>query len=168
MTIGGSEAFCSRFFLRKAAALFQASRHWSVGLHFNKGQAGASAEAVRRGRQTSMNPAVFGAATLVIIGASGPGFPGVPGHEPDAARGEAAKKGVAAAMKAIRDVSPAPGSYVNETDYFQPNWQEEFWGENYQRLSQIKSKYDPEGLFFCHHCVGSERWSNDGMCRSGP
>jgi FAD/FMN-containing dehydrogenase len=71
-------------------------------------------------------------------------------------------------MKAIRQASPAPGSYVNETDYFEPNWQEEFWGENYQRLSQIKSKYDPEGLFFCHHCVGSERWSADGMCRSGP
>jgi FAD/FMN-containing dehydrogenase len=153
---------------RLAAALFEASRHWSVGLHFNKGQAGAAAEAVRRGRQTSMNPAVFGAATLVIIGASGPGLPGVPGHEPDTAKGEAAKAGVAAAMKVIRDLTPGSGSYVNETDYFEPDWQRSFWGENYQRLSQIKSKYDPEGLFFCHHCVGSERWSQDGMCRSGP
>jgi len=153
---------------RLAAALFEASRHWSVGLHFNKGQAGASAEAVRRGQETSMNPAVYRAATLAIVAASGPGFPTVPGHAPDAAKGEEAKAGVAAAMKAIRHASPAPGSYVNETDYFEPNWQEEFWGENYQRLSQIKSKYDPEGLFFCHHCVGSERWSADGMCRSGP
>jgi len=153
---------------RFASLLFEASRHWSLGLHFNKGQAGASAEAVQRGRETSMNPAVFKAAALVIVGAGAPGYPGVAGHEPDRAEGEAAKAGVAAAMKVIRDATPGAGSYVNETDYFEPNWQQEFWGENYERLSQIKSKYDPEGLFFCHHCVGSERWSSDGSCRSGP
>src|SRR5216684_9055754 len=45
-----------------AALLFEASRQWSIGLHFNKGQAGASAEAVQRGRETSMNPAVYQAA----------------------------------------------------------------------------------------------------------
>jgi len=151
---------------RLAGLLFEASRHWSVGLHFNKGQAGAAEEAVKRGRETSMNPAVYEAAALVIIAAAGPGFPGVPGHEPDKAKGEMAKAGVAAAMKVIRDATPGAGSYVNETDYFESDWQQEFWGENYARLSQIKRKYDPEDLFFCHHCVGSERWSKDGMCRA--
>ena len=151
-----------------AALLFEASRQWSIGLHFNKGQAGASAEAVQRGRETSMNPAVYQAAALIIIAANAPGSPGVPGHELDTAKGEAARARVAAGMKVIRDATPGAGSYVNETDYFEPNWQQELWGENYQRLSQIKSKYDPEGLFFCHHCVGSERWSRDGLCRSGP
>jgi len=153
---------------RFADLLFEASRHWSVALHFNKGQAGASAEAVQRGRETSMNPAVFNAAALIIIAASAPGYPGVPGREPDQARGETARARVAAAMKVIRDATPGAGSYVNETDYFEPSWQQEFWGENYQRLSQIKRKYDPDGLFFCHHCVGSEQWTKDGLCRSAP
>jgi FAD/FMN-containing dehydrogenase len=115
-----------------------------------------------------MNPAVFKAAALVILGANAPGYPGVPGHEPDRSTGDAAKARVAAAMNTIREATPGAGSYVNETDYFEPNWQREFWGENYDRLSQIKRKYDPEGLFYCHHCVGSERWSSDGRCRSTP
>ena len=35
------------------------------------------------------------------------------------------------------------------------------------RLSALKEKYDPEGLFFVHHGVGSEAWSADGFTRSG-
>ncbi len=147
-----------------AVILFEASRHWSLELHFNKGQAGASPEAVQRGRETSINPAVFQAAALVIVSASAPGLPGVPGHEPQTAKGEAARARVSAAMKVIRDATPGAGSYVNETDYFEENWQRDFWGENYPRLLAIKQKYDPAGLFFCHHCVGSERWSADGNC----
>jgi FAD/FMN-containing dehydrogenase len=141
---------------RLAAALFEASRHWTVGLHFNKAQAGASDDAVRRGRQTSMNPAVFRAAALAIIGASGDGVPGVPGHEPDAAKARTARDGVHAAMQALREAVPEEGSYVNETDYFEPNWQVAFWGENYPKLLEIKRIYDPHNMFTCHHCVGSE------------
>jgi len=33
------------------------------------------------------------------------------------------------------------------------------------RLLAIKRKYDPEGLFFVHHGVGSEAWSDDGFTR---
>ena len=148
-----------------ADALFEASRHWSVALHFNKGQAGASPEAIERGRETSMNPKVFDAAALIISATGGDAIPGVPGQEPDRAKGEAAKAGVTAAMDAIRAVTPGAGSYVNEADYFEPDWQRTFWGDNYERLLQIKRKYDPDGLFFCHHCVGSEAWSANGMCR---
>ena len=39
------------------------------------------------------------------------------------------------------------------------------WGENYDRLLAVKSKYDPDGLFFLHHGVGSEDWSADGFTR---
>ena len=54
---------------------------------------------------------------------------------------------------------------VWETDYFEANWQDYFWGDNYARLKRIKRKYDPDGLFFLHHGVGSEDWSADGFSR---
>lgn len=41
------------------------------------------------------------------------------------------------------------------------NWQQVFWGSNYSKLLKIKNKYDPNGLFYCHHCVGSEYWQQD-------
>ena len=139
-----------------AAALFEASRQFSVGLHINKGQAGASAEAVARDRTTAMNPAVLGAAMLAIIATGGSGIPGLPGHEPDRAAAEASRAKVDAAMQRLRDATPGAGSYVNETDYFEPDWQHAFWGDNYPKLLAIKRAYDPHNLFTCHHCVGSE------------
>jgi FAD/FMN-containing dehydrogenase len=139
-----------------AESLFLASRHHAVDFHFNKGQAGASVDAVTRGRQTSVNPAVYQAAALVIVADGGDGYPGVAGHEPNLAKAEAGRAKVNAAMKPIRAATPGAGSYVNEADYFEPDWQKAFWGENYPRLLAIKRKWDPEGLFTCHHCVGSE------------
>ena len=68
-------------------------------------------------------------------------------------------------MDALLKVAPGAGSYVSESDYFQPDWQTAFWGTNYARLAAIKGKYDPEGLFFVHHGVGSEAWSADGFTR---
>jgi FAD/FMN-containing dehydrogenase len=59
-------------------------------------------------------------------------------------------------MRSLREAVPEQGSYVNETDYFEPNWQVAFWGENYPKLLEIKRIYDPHNLFTCHHCVGSE------------
>jgi hypothetical protein len=29
----------------------------------------------------------------------------------------------------------------------------------------VKTKYDPSGLFFVHHGVGSEAWSADGFTK---
>ena len=62
------------------------------------------------------------------------------------------------------------GSYWNEADYYEPSWQQSFWGETtYRRLFRAKARYDPDGIFTCHHCVGSELWSDDGWCRrDGP
>ena len=78
---------------------------------------------------------------------------------------DTAAEAVTAAMDEIRKLLPRVGSYVWETDFFQPNWQDAFWGENYPRLRAIKDKYDPAGLFFLHHGVGSEDWSADGFTR---
>jgi FAD/FMN-containing dehydrogenase len=59
-------------------------------------------------------------------------------------------------MEPIRRVTTDSGSYVNETDYFETDWQQSFWGDNYSRLLAIKRRYDPTNLFCVHHGVGSE------------
>ncbi|WP_429558883.1 BBE domain-containing protein [Paraburkholderia youngii] len=33
------------------------------------------------------------------------------------------------------------------------------------RLLSIKKRYDPHGVFFVRHGVGSEAWSDDGFTR---
>jgi Berberine and berberine like len=62
-------------------------------------------------------------------------------------------------------VIPFKGAYLNETDYFEQNWQESFWGSNYKKFLSVKKKYDPEGLFFVQHGVGTENWSADGFTK---
>jgi FAD/FMN-containing dehydrogenase len=149
-----------------ADALFQAAKPFGVALHFNKGLAGATAEAIATAKDTAMNPAVTEAFALILSAAyEEPAYPGVPGHEPDAAKAKSDAEAVGRSMDEIRKLLPRVGSYVWETDFFQPNWQEAFWGDNYARLRAIKDKYDPEGLFFLHHGVGSEDWSADGFTR---
>jgi FAD/FMN-containing dehydrogenase len=68
-------------------------------------------------------------------------------------------------MQEIRKLVPIVGSYVAESNFFESAWQQSFWGPNYARLLAVKDKYDPDGLFFVHHGVGSERWSPDGFTR---
>ena len=149
-------------------ALFTASRHWSVSLHFNKGLAGAPAEAIDTARDTAANPAVLDAFALAISGAEGPpAYPGIAGHEPDTATARKEADAIGKAMEELRKLVPHAGSYVAESDFFEEAWQESFWGSNYARLLAVKDKYDPDGLFFVHHGVGSERWSDDGFTRLG-
>jgi len=69
------------------------------------------------------------------------------------------------AMGELRKLVPDGGSYVSETNFFESDWQRSFWGANYPRLQAVKAKYDPDGLFFVHHGVGSEEWSDDGFTR---
>ncbi|HEX4200862.1 MAG TPA: FAD-binding oxidoreductase [Chthoniobacterales bacterium] len=147
-------------------ALFSASRHWRTTFHFNKGLAGAPPEEIAAARDTPMNPAVLNAFALVIIGGGGPPvYSGIPGHEADVTTARQNAQKIGQAMAELRKIIPNPGSYVNETNYFEESWQESFWGRNYARLKTIKEKYDPNGLFFVHHGVGSEAWSADGFTR---
>ncbi|WP_426407313.1 FAD-binding oxidoreductase [Bradyrhizobium ganzhouense] len=145
-------------------ALFTASRHWAVGLHFNKGLFGAPREVIARARNTATHPDTFDAFALAIIAASGPTtFGGL--ATPDPALANAHRDRVNAAMEALRTAAPNTGAYVNECDYFQSDWQNALWGPNYQRLLDVKRHYDPDGLFFVHHGVGTEGWSADGFTR---
>lgn len=135
-------------------AWFAASRHWSVSFHFNKGLAGAPPEAQAAARDTATNPEMVTAFALAIIAsAGGPALPGFP--EPDRVQAARARDRAQAAMGALRQAAPAAGAYVNECDYFQPDWQSAFWGGCYPRLLRIKRRYDPDGLFTVHHGVGS-------------
>ncbi|RYP45601.1 hypothetical protein DL768_008080 [Monosporascus sp. mg162] len=61
-------------------------------------------------------------------------------------------------MQLLRDVSPGAGSYMNEGDPGEPNWQEAFYGDHYTRLLKIKRARDPWGLFWAPTTVGSEGW----------
>jgi FAD/FMN-containing dehydrogenase len=135
-------------------------------LHFNKGLAGAPAAEVAAARDTATNPVVLGAFALAIIAAGGPPpLSGNPFHAPppEVAQEHAVK--VASAMAVLRRVVPDAGAYVSESNYFDQDWQHSFWGSNYPRLAAVKRRYDPEGLFFVHHGVGSEAWSEDGFTR---
>jgi FAD/FMN-containing dehydrogenase len=62
---------------------------------------------------------------------------------------------VSACIEALRAAAPGAGAYVNECDFFQPDWQRAFWGSNYPRLAAVKRRYDPSGLFTVHHGVGT-------------
>lgn len=147
-------------------ALFAASRHWGVSLHVNKGLAGAAPEALAAARDTAINPAALEAFALAISGAEEqPAYPGVAGHEPDVATAREHRQAIERARDELRRVVDKPGSYVAESDYFESDWQHAFWGSNYPRLLEAKAKYDPTGLFFVRHGVGSERWTDDGFKR---
>ena len=147
-------------------ALVHCADTWSVELAINKGLAGAPAAALARTKDTAMNPAVLDAFALAITGGGElPAYPGILGHEPDLASGRRAAKRIRAAMAPLLALSSKPASYVWETDYFEPDWQTAFWGDNYARLKSVKDRYDPDGLFFIHHGVGSEAWSADGFTK---
>jgi FAD/FMN-containing dehydrogenase len=148
-----------------ADALVAGSRHWTISLHFNKGLAGAPPADRDAARDTATNPVVVDAFALAVVIAEGPpAYPDMPGRELEdltAARANAIAVGRAA--DEIARVVPNAGSYVSESDFFIRDWQDAFWGTNYQRLVEVKWTYDPTGLFFVHHGVGSDEWDADGF-----
>jgi FAD/FMN-containing dehydrogenase len=140
-----------------ADALVRASQFSQVALHCNKGLAGGAADAVSRTADTAMNPAVLDSFALAIAADLEQAvYPGIPGHEPDVAQGRLNAGLVTAAIAPLKALREQPASYFNETDYFQEDWQTAFWGDHYTRLLQVKKHYDPGGLFFVHHGVGTD------------
>ena len=48
------------------------------------------------------------------------------------------------------------GTYFNEPSEYLPNWKRDYWGGHYDRLLTIKRRWDPDNVFTCLHCVGSD------------
>jgi FAD/FMN-containing dehydrogenase len=151
--------------VRLANALFAGSRYQTIELHFNKGLAGAPREAIEATRDTATNPAVLTAFALAIVGDAGGGYPGVRGHEPNVEEARKSREQVHRCMDELRAVAPRGGAYVSESNFFEEDWQDSYWGRNHERLALVKKEYDPAGLFFVHNGIGSELWSADGFTR---
>ncbi|XXH05348.1 hypothetical protein Hte_011774 [Hypoxylon texense] len=68
----------------------------------------------------------------------------------------------------LEEITPGGGAYLNEGNIYESNFQETFYGSNYDRLKYIKARYDPNDLFYGPTAVGSEGWriERDGrLCR---
>ncbi|TLD19356.1 Mitochondrial intermediate peptidase [Venturia nashicola] len=72
-----------------------------------------------------------------------------------------------ASVDALRAIAPDMGAYANEAYPLEENWKTSFWGKNYERLSKIKTKYDPDMLFWVTPGVNADHMEvRDGrLCR---
>lgn len=73
-------------------------------------------------------------------------------------------------LPAMEAATPGSAVYLNEGNWAQHDWQQAFYGTNYERLLQIKETYDPHGAFYALTAVGSEAWGEDArgrLCRTG-
>lgn len=72
-------------------------------------------------------------------------------------------------LPTMEAVTPNSGAYLNEANFAQRDWQQQFYGRNYPRLVAIKKRYDPHDLFYAVSAVGSEAWATDSkgrLCRT--
>lgn len=61
-------------------------------------------------------------------------------------------------LKAMKAAAPDMGTYLNEADGYDPDWKKDWYGDRYDWLQTVKQKYDPDEVFWCWRCVGSEGW----------
>lgn len=63
--------------------------------------------------------------------------------------------------KLWREWAPDSGSYMNEANPYNTHFKLDFYGANYERLLQIKQKYDPNQSLFVLSGVGNDKWEYD-------
>jgi Berberine and berberine like len=51
-------------------------------------------------------------------------------------------------VNSLRKLAPDSGAYGNECSWNETDWKTAFWGENYSKLSSLKTKYDPGMVFW--------------------
>lgn len=70
----------------------------------------------------------------------------------------------------LEEATPGAGTYLNEIDaQWKGDWITELYGENYDRLLEIKNRYDPEHTFYARTAIGSDSWFSDEdgrLCRA--
>ncbi|KAK2037421.1 putative FAD-dependent isoamyl alcohol oxidase [Colletotrichum somersetense] len=70
----------------------------------------------------------------------------------------------------LESVTPGSGSYLNEVEaQWKGDWKKELYADNYDRLLEIKNKYDPHHVFYARTAVGSDSWvidRNGRLCRT--
>lgn len=72
-------------------------------------------------------------------------------------------------VPALKSLAPESGAYMNEADPTNPEWQNDYFGTNYEKLLELKLKWDPSGVFWCKPCVGHEMWGvRDGPLEEDP
>ncbi|KAJ5664885.1 FAD linked oxidase N-terminal [Penicillium maclennaniae] len=64
-----------------------------------------------------------------------------------------------------REWAPNTGAYMNEGNPFSTTWKRDFYGDNYEKLLEIKRKYDPSESLYTWGGLGSDMWNYD--LRSG-
>jgi hypothetical protein len=78
----------------------------------------------------------------------------------------------AANITALRNLAPGTGAYVNEAWIGNPDWKNTYWGTNYPKLSEIKSKFDPEMVFYVTPGINADHMvynKEDGrLCKVEP
>ncbi|KAJ8059942.1 hypothetical protein OCU04_011561 [Sclerotinia nivalis] len=80
---------------------------------------------------------------------------------PKAALAEAADWMEENTEKLWREWAPDMGAYINEANPFDSEWKHDFFGTSYNRLLEIKQKYDPTGSLYVLSAVGSDEWDYD-------
>ncbi|KAF9254073.1 hypothetical protein L218DRAFT_887159, partial [Marasmius fiardii PR-910] len=58
---------------------------------------------------------------------------------------------------ALKKLAPNPGAYVNEADSNEPDFEKAIYGANYNRLLDIKDRWDPEQVLYGSIVVGGDR-----------
>ncbi|XP_055340389.1 uncharacterized protein LOC129589601 [Paramacrobiotus metropolitanus] len=114
----------------------------------------------RQSLETSVSPAWRQAAWLSILFAT---------WNATTSTTEIAEKEAAlnSGLQVWRNAYPDSGVYHNEIGLGEPYWQKASWGTNYERLLSVKRQMDPNEVFLCEKCVGSEGWDLSGLrtCR---
>lgn len=69
-----------------------------------------------------------------------------------------------------REWAPDSGAYMNEANPYNSHFKRDFYGSHYERLLQIKQKYDPTESLYVLSGVGSDGWNYDlqsgKLCRT--